>query len=141
VKPLPEDKCWICGRQGLNYKHFYRRMLISSLKLKLIGEKPESPHFVKNLNAGAQAGGNPILVAVVMDNTFKAACPNEDLLWDAVEQDRDALVCGQCLVRFKLTQARMLGVDVIDPDELLEEARAELREEISEFLQKSLDSW
>jgi len=137
VKPLPEDKCWLCSRPGLHFKHVHRRMLISVMKLKLMGEKPENPDFLPNLNREAKLMSQPVLVAVVIDKAYKAACADEELMWDAIEQNAFPLACSRCLLEHKLVQAPMIGVAVYDLNEVTEEARKELGEEIADYLQNN----
>ncbi|MBU1128993.1 MAG: hypothetical protein KKE01_07965 [Candidatus Omnitrophica bacterium] len=137
MKSLPEDKCWLCGRPGLHFKHVHRRMLISAMKLKLMGEKPENPDFLQNLNREAKLMSQPVLVAVVIDKAYKAACPDEELMWDAIEQNAFPLVCSQCLLIHGLTQAPMIGVAIYDLNEVTNEARKELGEEIADYLQNN----
>lgn len=132
-----DNNCWLCGREGLNYKHFYRRLLIGTMKIKLVGEKPGHEDFIDHLNQAAGTGG-PVLVAVKVDADFLAHC-SASMVEDA-KQLVTGLACGWCVARHGLVQGPMYGAEVFDINEIAARAREELAEEISDFVQKTLDS-
>ena len=131
---LPEDRCWLCGREGLHYRHFYRRLLIGQVKMKLIGEKPGSDDFLDHLNQASKTTG-PILIAARVDDNYLFHCPA--FLRESVKELVVGLACSHCLVEHELEQGVMFGAEVFDMEDILAQARAELAEEIAEYLQKN----
>jgi hypothetical protein len=134
---LPEDKCWLCGREGLHYRLFYRRLLIGQMKLKLTGNDHPKEDLVDKLNQAAKTTG-PVLIAVLVDDNYLSHCPV--FLRESVRGLTIGLACSKCLVEHKLTQRPMFGGEVFDVEEVKDQARAELAEEIADYLQNSLDS-